>query len=1059
MYRLRLSLVLVVVVATSGNAGDWPMYRADAARSGFTADELPRELKLRWVYRAARRPSPAWPTRNRLAFDRAYQPIVAGGVLCFGSSADDKVYALDAATGKLLWTFFTDAPVRFAPLAWRNRVLVASDDGKIYCLSIDRGKVLWQRRGGPRSDMLLGNDRMISRWPARGGPVVVDGVLYFGAGIWPTEGIYLYALDPVNGEVLWLNDTSGSLEMDQPHRTARAKSGISAQGYLAASGDALLVPTGRAVPAVLDRPDGRLRYFQLQAHSQQGGADVVAIDRYFANGGTVYAIDDGQRIGEIGLHVSVHPDFVVYAADGKILALDRHRLTVERETVDRKGNKQRVTRLASPRWEVDVEFDAEPRPALPDDLRPPEVRMNSTGWTTPVLERQAAALIVAGDRVIVGGYGKITMVDLSARKPIWSAEVDGAACGLAVADGRLYASTDRGGIYCFDERGAQPPAVIQTVQESLPSDKESPYAEAAEELLRRFQVTEGYCVDIGCGEGGLTVELARRTKLRIYAVDPDPANVLRLRERLDRAGLYGTRVTVHRSDVSDVPCADYCADLVVSGRSVTEGRNAELTTAAARLQRPCGGVRCIGSADDMKGSLRGALTGAGDWTHQNTNPANTLCSDDRRVQGPLEMLWFRDTDFLMVNRHGRAPTALVRDGRMFVEGMNGLRAQSIYNGRVLWEFTQPGILASYHREHSIGAAWTGGNMCLGPDRVFLHDGRACAVLDAETGKQLARWEPPRRPDGKPGTWGYIAYHNGILFGSLVNEDYLIKCWSDRWDTGNQFTESILLFALDANTGRLIWTFAPEHSIRHNAIAMGGGRVYVIDRVVAVEDELNYVAPETRRGGSNRNAAKAKEPDKPAHPFGRLIALDEKTGDRIWETGGDIFGTLLAYAAEGDLLWMGYQAAHQASRSSERANQMAAFNAADGTCLWNIQAEYADRPVLNGRTIYAPPGAWDLQTGRKLPFELERSYGCGTVAGCRGMLVFRSATLGYIDLSTSSETQNYGGIRPGCWIAAIPAGGVLTMPDAASWCTCSYLNQATLALRPIGDPGDSGRKTE
>jgi len=167
------------------------MFRADAARSGFTTDRLPRQPKLRWVYRAAQKPSPAWPTRNRLAFDRSFQPISAGGVLCFGSSTDDKVYALDAETGDLLWTFFTDAPVRFAPAAWKGRLFVASDDGHIYCLSIDDGEVLWQRRGGPRNDMLLGNDRMISRWPARGGPVVVDDVVHFGAGIWPSEGIFL----------------------------------------------------------------------------------------------------------------------------------------------------------------------------------------------------------------------------------------------------------------------------------------------------------------------------------------------------------------------------------------------------------------------------------------------------------------------------------------------------------------------------------------------------------------------------------------------------------------------------------------------------------------------------------------------------------------------------------------------------------------------------------------------------------------------------------------------------------------------------------------------------
>ena len=99
--------------------------------------------------------------------------------------------------------------------------------------------------------MLLGNDRMISRWPARGGPVVVDDIVYFGAGIWPSEGIFLYALDPATGEVLWQNDSSGSIEMDQPHGTARAKSGLSAQGYLAACGDR----SGSDRPSRAGRPE------------------------------------------------------------------------------------------------------------------------------------------------------------------------------------------------------------------------------------------------------------------------------------------------------------------------------------------------------------------------------------------------------------------------------------------------------------------------------------------------------------------------------------------------------------------------------------------------------------------------------------------------------------------------------------------------------------------------------------------------------------------------------------------------------------------------------------
>lgn len=997
-------------------------------------------------------PAPAWPTRNRLRFDRAFQPIVAGGVLCFGSSADDKVYALDAATGEVRWTFTTDAPVRFAPVAWQDRLLVAGDDGYLYCLTLATGDLVWKRRGGPREDMLLGNERMISRWPARGGPVVAGDVVYYGAGIWPSEGIFLVALDPRTGEVLWRNDSSGGIEMDQPHGTARARSGISAQGYLAASGDALLVPTGRAVPAVLNRTDGTLDHFPLQMHQHAGGADVVVIDEYYANSGSVYSIGDGQKIGSVGLATAVTPELVLHAVDNTLVALDRKNLTVRSEAVDRKGKKQQVTQLAASRWKIPLEFDAKPAPPLPKEWEAPAVRVDVTAWTSPSLENQAAGLIVAGDEAIVGGRGRVSAVDIPTQTLAWSADVDGSALGLAVADGRLYVSTDRGFLYCFGEtRDARPKR--EPLATSVRLVEADPAAlKAVDEILAASESKDGICVDLGCGAGALISELVRRTNFRIYAVDEDAANVERLRKMLDIAGLYGTRVTVHCGDPAKTPYADYCADLVVSGRSLTEQPSEALLATANRLCRPWGGTVALGPMGGMVVSKRGPLPDAGGWTHQNASAANTLCSNERLVRGPLEMLWYRDTDFVPANRHGRAPAALVEDGRMFVEGLRGLRAQNLYNGRVLWEFAAPGILDAYHREHSIGAAWTGGNICLGPERVFLRNGKVCFVLDATSGEKLAEWKPPADPDGKSSVWGYLAYDHGVVLGSIAREDYLVKCWSDRWDTGEQFTESTLLFALDAESGKLLWTFQPRHSIRHNAIAMGGGRVYLIDRPVASQDELGFVDPPASADKRRGVAAQAAEIAATAHPPGRLVALDQRTGQLQWESNEAIFGTLLIHSAEHDLVWMGYQAAHQASRLSELGNRMAAFNGASGKRLWDVEAAYVDRPVLNGQTIYAPPGAWDLLTGKKLPFVLQRSYGCGIVAGCRTMLVFRSATLGYVDLATSPETQNYGGIRPGCWIAAIPAGGVVLMPDAASWCTCSYLNQGTIVLKgPSGGP--------
>ena len=67
---------------------------------------------------------------------------------------------------------------------------------------------------------------------------------------------------------------------------------------------------------------------------------------------------------------------------------------------------------------------------------------------------------------------------------------------------------------------------------------------------------------------------------------------------------------------------------------------------------------------------------------------------------------------------------------------------------------------------------------------------------------------------------------------------------------------------------------------------------------------------------------------------------------------------------------------------------------------------------------------------------------------RSTLLFRSATLGYYDLSGARQTENYGGIRPGCWINALPAGGIVLLPDATAGCECSYLNKAWIALEPV-----------
>ena len=129
---MRNMLVMLGVVACSVAAGaDWPMYRGSPSRSGYVPHALPGQLKPIWKRRSLHPPERAWPRSKRQLFDACYQPVVCRGRVFYGSSVDCSVRCLDGETGKQLWQFVTGGPIRFAPVAWADRVAVASD-GAIY---------------------------------------------------------------------------------------------------------------------------------------------------------------------------------------------------------------------------------------------------------------------------------------------------------------------------------------------------------------------------------------------------------------------------------------------------------------------------------------------------------------------------------------------------------------------------------------------------------------------------------------------------------------------------------------------------------------------------------------------------------------------------------------------------------------------------------------------------------------------------------------------------------------------------------------------------------------
>ncbi len=270
------TFVLAMPVASAiCSASDWPMWRRDAGRTGVTEETLPRKLELRWS-RELPTTTPAFHS-PRLQFDAGYEPVVVKGRLLIASSRNDSVSAYDASTGRELWVYRTNGPVRFAPAVWNESVCFGSDDGFLYCVGLSTGKLCWKHQATPNDRRLLGNRRLISVWPVRGGPVVADGRVYFAAGVWPFEGVFVLAVDIETGDVVWRNERLGYLFGQQPHNT-QAIGGLAPQGYLIVNEQELIVPCSTAYPARLNRETGELIEFKLPAPGRLPGGWFAALD-------------------------------------------------------------------------------------------------------------------------------------------------------------------------------------------------------------------------------------------------------------------------------------------------------------------------------------------------------------------------------------------------------------------------------------------------------------------------------------------------------------------------------------------------------------------------------------------------------------------------------------------------------------------------------------------------------------------------------------------------------------------------------------------------------------
>ncbi len=171
------------------NQRDWPMYRHDRERSGYTPISIPTNLTKLWTK----------DVNGQLT-----SLVSADDMVLTVTPETHKVHAFDAGSGKKLWEYICGGRVDSPPTLCDGRVYFGSHDGYVYCLRASDGGLVWRFLAATNERRLVSYGRVESVWPVHGSVLVMNDAVYCVAGrsAFLDGGLRFYKLNARTGELL-----------------------------------------------------------------------------------------------------------------------------------------------------------------------------------------------------------------------------------------------------------------------------------------------------------------------------------------------------------------------------------------------------------------------------------------------------------------------------------------------------------------------------------------------------------------------------------------------------------------------------------------------------------------------------------------------------------------------------------------------------------------------------------------------------------------------------------------------------------------------------------------
>ncbi len=423
----------------------------------------------------------------------------------------------------------------------------------------------------------------------------------------------------------------------------------------------------------------------------------------------------------------------------------------------------------------------------------------------------------------------------------------------------------------------------------------------AQEIFSQADISGGFIVQLGIGDGKLAAELRRNEGTQVQGLDRNPKIVAAARTRQVALGGYGEIMFEHLAS-NELPYVDNLVNLFV-----TEDLGDVPMSEVLRVLVP-NGVALVKSGNEWQRTIKPRPDNIDEWSHYLHDATGNSVAHDDVVAPPRHLQWVGSPRWSRHHDRMASMSALVStNGRMFYIMDEGSRisiqlpphwkliARDAFNGTVLWK-REIENWQNHLWPLKSGPTQLSRRLVSDGDTVYVTLGieDPLTALNAKTGETIRTYEGSDATEeiihtndmlflvvrkGERELANYAPVNGTVGDQKLVSEEYF---WNE---------EPRVVMAFDAKSGQQLW--AKQTKVSPLTLAANETNVMFHDgeKLVSLNQRSGDLAWETEPVSRRQSFTFNFGPRLVIHEDvvlysggdGKMVSVDAKSGKELWKS--------------------------------------------------------------------------------------------------------------------------------------------------------------------------------